>query len=189
METLTTVAMGLGLAAAAGFRVFVPLLAAGIAARAGQVHLATSFAWLSTTPILLSLGIATVLEVVAYYVPWLDHALDLVATPAAVAAGIVSSAAVFTDTPPAVKWVLAIIGGGGVAGMVQGATVLARVKSTALTGGLGNPVISSAELIGAALTVVFALLIPVFTLLLLAAGCFLIFRASGRVVFGRRHGN
>lgn len=186
METLIAVALGLGLAAAAGFRVFVPLLAAGAAARAGQVHLAASFNWLSSTPVLVSLGVATVLEVVAYYVPWLDHALDLVATPAAVAAGIVSSAAVITDIPPTVKWLVAIIGGGGIAGIVQGATVLARVKSTALTGGLGNPVISTAELVGAVLTVALALLVPVFTLLLLACGCLLIFRASGRVMFGRR---
>lgn len=186
METLTAIALGLGLAAAAGFRVFVPLLAAGVAARSGQVHLAASFDWLSSTPVLVSLGVATVLEVGAYYVPWLDHALDLVATPAAVAAGMVSSAAVITDIPPAVKWLVAIIGGGGLAGVVQGATVLARVKSTALTGGLGNPVISSAELFGALVTVALALLVPVVTLLLLAAGCFLMFRVSGRFMFGRR---
>ncbi|MBV6522647.1 MAG: hypothetical protein MNPFHGCM_02795 [Gemmatimonadaceae bacterium] len=187
METLTAVALGLGLAAAAGFRVFVPLLAAGLAARTGQVHLAAGFDWLATTPALISLGLATLIEIVAYYVPWLDHVLDTVATPGAVVAGIVSSAAVVTDLPPAVTWLVAIIGGGGLAGIVQGATVLARVKSTALTGGLGNPVISTAESLGATGTVLLALLIPTVTLLLLAAGCLLIFRASGRLLFGRRH--
>lgn len=186
MDTLIAVALGLGLAAAAGFRVFVPLLAAGAAARTGQLQLAAGFDWLSSTPVLVALGIATLLEVVAYYIPWLDHALDVVATPAAVAAGIVSAASVIADIPPEVKWLVAIIGGGGLAGVVQGATVLARVKSMALTGGLGNPVLATGELVGAALTVTLALVVPVFTLLLLLAGCFLIFRASGRVLFGRR---
>ncbi len=184
---IIAVALGLGLAAAAGFRVFVPLLAIGIAAKVGYLHLADSFNWLGSTPALLALGVATVLEVVAYYMPWLDHALDVVATPAAMAAGMVASASVLTDMPPAVQWLVPIIGGGGIAGLVQGATVLTRIKSTALTGGLANPVISTGELVGAIATVCLALFVPVVALLLCVLGCFLIFRASGRFLFGRRH--
>ncbi|MFN8575051.1 MAG: DUF4126 domain-containing protein [Gemmatimonadaceae bacterium] len=180
------VALGLGLAAAAGFRVFVPLLVIGVASRVGYLHLADSYNWLASSPALVALGIATVLEVVAYYIPWLDHALDVVATPAAVVAGMVASASVLTDMPPMIKWLVPIIGGGGIAGLVQGATVLTRLKSTALTGGLANPVISTAELVGAVATACLALFVPVLALLLCMVGCFLIFRASGRFLFGRR---
>lgn len=180
------VALGLGLAAAAGFRVFVPLLAVGVAAKVGYLHLADSFNWIGSTPAVIALGVATVLEVAAYYVPWLDHALDVVATPAAVIAGMITSASVLTDMPPAVRWLVPIIGGGGIAGLVQGASVLTRMKSTALTGGLANPVISTAELAGAVCTVIIALFFPVLALLLCLTLCFLIFRASGRLLFGRR---
>lgn len=186
MSIVVSIALGLGLASAAGLRVFVPLLAAGIAANRELVHLVPAFEWLSSPVALVALGVATLLEVGAYYVPWLDHALDVIATPSAVAAGIVSSAAVMTDLTPAVRWLVAIIGGGGVAGLVQGATVLARLKSTALTGGAANPLVSTAELIGAVVVVCLAVLVPVVCLLLLAAGVALIFRASGRVLFGRR---
>lgn len=183
---LLAVALGLGLAAAAGFRVFVPLLALGVAGKLGYLHLADSFTWLSSAPALLALVVATVLEVLAYYVPWLDHALDVVATPAALVAGAVSAAAVLGDASPMVRWLVPIIGGTGMAGMVQGATVLARIKSTALTGGLANPVISTVELVGAVATVLLAIFLPIAALLLLGAGCFLMFRASGRILFGRR---
>ena len=185
LASLLAAALGLGLAAAAGFRVFVPLLAAGIAARVGYLELASDFSWLSSTPALVALGTATVLEVVAYYVPWLDHVLDMVATPAAVAAGVVASASVVTDVPPPVRWLVAIIGGGGMAGLIQGATVAARLKSAALTGGLGNPVVATGELLGAGITTLLALFVPVATLLILIAACVFMIRASGRLLFGR----
>ena len=101
---LVSVAIGLGLAAAAGFRVFVPLLALGLASRQGWLSLAPGFEWLASTPTLVAFGTATVVEVLAYHVPFLDHLLDVVATPSAVVAGTLASAAVFTDLPPVVKW-------------------------------------------------------------------------------------
>src|SRR5262245_28422198 len=144
---LISVAIGLGLAAACGFRVFTPLLIAGIAAHWGSLPLASGFEWLASTPALIAFGTATILEIAAYYFPWLDHALDVVATPAAVLAGMVAAASVMTDLPPLLKWTATIIGGGGVAGLIQAASVLLRFKSTALTGGLGNPVVATGEAI------------------------------------------
>jgi hypothetical protein len=181
-----SVAAGLGLAAACGFRVFVPLLIASAAARLGQLPLAPGFAWLGTLPALLALGTATMLEVTAYYIPWLDHALDAVATPAAVLAGMLATASVVTELPPLLKWSVAIIGGGGAAGLIQGASVLLRLKSTALTGGLANPVVSTAELAGAAGTALLAVLVPLIGLALVLALLFVAFRATGRLIFGRR---
>lgn len=169
-ETILSIALGVGLAAACGFRVFVPLLVAAIASRSGYLNLSPGFAWLATDGVLLALIVATVFEVLAYAVPWLDHLLDAVATPAAVVAGVVASAAVFVDLPPVVRWGAAVILGGGAAGAVQAGTVLARLKSTLFTGGAGNLVVALLELAGAALLSLLAILAPalvLFALLLL----------------------
>ena len=165
LEGLISVAIGLGLAAACGFRVFTPLLIAGIAAHWGRLPLAGGFEWLGPTPAHLAFGTATLLEVGAYYIPWLDHALDLLATPAAVLAGMIAAASVMTDLPPLLKWTVTIIGGGGAAGAIQAATVLLRLKSTALTGGLGNPVVATLELIGSVVTAFLAIVLPLLALL------------------------
>lgn len=166
---LLSVALGIALAAAAGLRVFVPLFALGVAARAGYVPLADGFEWLASTPALIVLGTATLVEIAAYYVPYLDHLLDVIASPSAVLAGIVATAAVLTDMPPVVKWTVAIIAGGGAAGLVQGASVAARIGSTATTGGLGNIVLSSLETFGAIGTVILAIALPLLALLVVVA--------------------
>jgi len=186
METLLSIGIGLGLAAACGFRVFVPFLVASVSARAVYLPLAPGFEWVGTEAALYAFATATVLEILAYYIPWLDNALDAIASPAAVMAGMLIGAAVFTDLPPFLKWSLAIIAGGAVAGMVQGATSLLRLKSTALTGGLANPVVSTLELVGSLVTAIMALMIPVVALLLAAALCVAAFRLAGSVLFGRR---
>jgi hypothetical protein len=183
---LLSLAVGLGLAAACGFRIFVPLLMASVSARFGHLPLATGFEWLGSLPALLAFGTATVLEVAAYYIPWLDHALDVIATPAAVLAGMLAAASVATNMPPLLKWSAAIIGGGSAAGLIQGASVVLRLKSTALTGGLGNPILSTAELLGACVTALLAILAPVACLTLVIALLVMGFRATGRLLFGRR---
>jgi Domain of unknown function (DUF4126) len=161
LETILSVLTGIGVAAACGFRVFVPLLALGLAGRANVVPLNDSFAMLASLPALIALGTAATMEVGAYYVPWLDHVLDLAATPAALVAGVLASAAVITDLPPVLTWGIALIGGGGAAGLLHGATALLRVKSTAVTGGVANPVLSTGELVGALVTSALALLVPI----------------------------
>jgi Domain of unknown function (DUF4126) len=180
-----SIAVGLGLAAACGFRVFVPLLIAALAARFGQLPLAPGFDWLAGLPALIALGTATLLEVAAYYIPWLDHALDVVATPTAVGAGMLAAASVLTDLAPPLRWGISIIGGGSAAGLIQGALVLLRLKSTVLTGGLGNPVLSTAELLGACVTALLAILLPLLGLALVLTLLVLAFRATGRILFGR----
>jgi len=143
--TLVSIAIGLGLAAACGFRIFVPLLIIGVAARSGHLELAESFRWLASTPALLALGTATGLEIAAYYVPFFDNLLDTVATPSAVVAGIVASASQVADLDPLLGWSVAIIGGGAAAGAVQGLTTVTRQLSSLATAGFGNPLLSTAE--------------------------------------------
>ncbi len=145
MNTLFCLCLAVGLSAACGFRVFVPLLVLSIAARVGQVELTEGFDWLGTDAAILAFGVATLLEIIAYYVPWFDNLLDNVAVPASVIAGTLISASVIVDIDPLIRWSLALIAGGGSAGLFQGSTTAARLTSTATTGGLGNPIVSTAE--------------------------------------------
>jgi len=161
-----SVALGIGLAAATGFRIFLPMLVTSIAANTGHLPLAESFAWLGTPAALIVLGVAALAEILAYYIPGVDNLLDTLATPAALVAGTVISAAVITDLPPMVKWATAIIAGGGVAGLMQSMTRLLRAKSTVMTGGLGNPVIATTELGSSLIVSLLALAAPFVALLL-----------------------
>ena len=157
---LVGIAAGLALSTAAGLRVFVPLLLTGLAARLGYLKLVPGMAWLESDMALVAFATATILEIGAYYVPWLDNALDALGTPAAVGAGIVATAAVTPDLPPLLRWTLAILAGGGTAGLVQASTALLRLKSSLATAGAGNPVVATAELVGAVAFSVLAVLAP-----------------------------
>lgn len=182
MEFVVPVVLGVCLAAATGFRVFVPLLVLGLAARNGVLPVGESFAWVSTTPALVMLAVAAVVEVLAFYVPFLDHLLDVIAAPVAVIAGILVSAAVMTDLPPMLKWTLAIIAGGGVAGLTHAATAVLRGGSTVTTGGLGNPVVATGELLSALMISLLTVFAPY--LALVAVGLFAIIAL--RVILRRR---
>lgn len=186
MNEIVAIFAGVGLAAACGFRVFVPLFIASLAANFGvegfggmdfQALLGTDFDWLGSTPVTIALGVATVLEIGSYYIPWLDNALDTVATPAAVVAGTFISGAMLPEFMgnDALKWIVAAILGGGTAGVVQGASVITRGASTASTGGIGNPVLSTAELGGSVLTAGLAILLPILAgiLVLIMLACFI----------------
>ncbi len=157
---LLSAIMAIGLAAACGFRVFVPLLVLALAARAEMLELSPGFAWIASTPALVCVAIATALEIGAYYVPWLDNTLDAVATPAAVVAGIVVAAAVMVDVDPWLRWSTATIAGGGAAALVQLPTVALRAMSTAGTAGAGNPILSSAEVAASAAVASTAAVLP-----------------------------
>ena len=183
---LLAIPLGLGLAAASGFRVFVPLLALGLAARFELVPLAGQFAWLADGTTLAALGLAAVLEVAAYYVPGVDHLLDTLAAPAALVAGAVSMAAVLTDVPPALQWAIAIIAGSGSAGLVQGATTLVRAKSGLMTGGLGNPAVATGELGGAVGLSALALFLPILALVAAVVLLLVGVRVAGRAWRARR---
>jgi len=166
LDIAVSIALGVGLAAATGFRVFLPLLVASVAAYTGHLQLSDNFTWLGTLPAVVMLGVAAVIEVLAYYVPAVDNLLDTITTPTALVAGTLVAAATITNLPSPVKWATAIIAGGGVAGITQGVTALLRAKSTVMTGGLGNPVLSTLELVGALLLAVLALVAPLLAIVL-----------------------
>jgi hypothetical protein len=180
LDTLLSITLGVALAAATGFRVFLPLLVTSVAAYTGHLHLADSFAWLGTPAALAMLAVAAVVEVRAYYIPAVDNLLDALTTPLALVAGTVVSAAVITDMPPLVKWSTAIIAGGGAAALTQGVTTLVRAKSTAFTAGLGNPVVSTAEMLAAATISLLALAAPLLALALVVGFCVITVRLVRR---------
>lgn len=192
MEIFLSVCLGIGLSAACGFRVFVPLLCLSIAAKAGFVNLVPTFAWIGTTPAIIAFSVATAAEIAAYYVPWVDNALDSIAVPLATVAGIVATASVVTNVDPFWRWTLAVIAGGGIAGATQVATTKARLTSTATTGGLANPVLATVESASATilsvLSVVWPIVAFVFALGVLAASAAIIYLVSKGVLklFGRR---
>jgi hypothetical protein len=138
-DLVLAVALGIGLAAATGFRVFLPMLIVGGAAYSGTLPLGESFAWLATPSAVTMLAVAALVETVAYYVPGIDNLLDALATPAAFVAGTIVSASVMTDVSPLMKWTTAVIAGGGIAGLTQGMTTLLRAKSTVFTEDLVTP--------------------------------------------------
>jgi len=171
-----SIALGVGLAAATGLRLFLPMLVVSVAAYSGHLPLSDNFAWLATPAALVLLSVAALAEILAYYIPGLDNLLDTLATPAAFVAGTIIAAAVITDLPPMVKWAAAIIAGGGIAGLTQTTSAVLRAKSTMLTGTLGNPVIATAEVGGSLLVSLMALVAPLLTLAVIVVLLWLGFR-------------
>jgi len=169
MQFLVAGALGLGLAACSGFRVFVPLLAASLAYHFGYMAPAAGFAWLGTWAALLTLATATLAEIAGYYIPLVDHLLDALTTPASFIAGTILMTSALPHLDPTLRWTLGILVGGGTAGLVQTGTALLRGASTATTGGLANPVLATAENTLAVGGVALTLLLP-----LVAAGLVLL---------------
>lgn len=170
---LVAVSLGLGLSAASGFRVFLPPMLLSGAINFGLMdpsgHLAMLDGWGAFSLLL----IAVVLEIGSYLIPWIDNLLDVVASPAAVVAGIALMGTVLgseTNFDPIVQWSIAAVGGGGAAGTVQAGTVATRAVSTGTTGGLANPIVSIGEAFMAILITVLAILAPVLCVILVLSG-------------------
>jgi hypothetical protein len=182
-DILLSIALGLGLAAATGLRVFLPLFLASVLAHfdVGGIGLRENMAWLSSWPAMVALGVATVLELVAYYVPVLDHFLDAIAVPLATVAGTLVAMSTFVDLPPMLGWGLAIIAGGGIAGLVSAGTATTRLASTGTTAGLGNPIVATAETAGSLVLSLLAWFLPLVGLalvILVLYGVFRLFKRS-----------
>lgn len=187
-DWIVSACLGVGLAACCGFRVFVPMLVAGLATKLHIIGTMSGFEWISSWPALMLLGVATIVELGAYYVPWLDNALDTIAGPAAIVAGTVLSTSFLQIDSPVIDWGMGLMLGGGSAGLIQAGTSLLRLGSTATTGGLGNPVVSTAENAASFGFSILAVLLPLVCIVII--GIILIYVASqlarrGRTTFTR----
>ena len=164
METIQIIAgvcLGVGLAAAVGFRVFLPLLFLSLAGYYDVIPLTENWEWVGSLTAIIVLGIATVIEIAGYYIPWVDNALDTIAVPLATIAGTLAVAATVGDLDPVITWALAIIAGGGTAAAISGTSSAVRLTSTATTGGIANPLVSTVETATASVFSVLAIFVPI----------------------------
>ena len=161
LETILSICIGIGLASASGFRVFLPVFALSLASYFNVIPLNESWAWIGGLPALISFGVAMVFEIFGYYIPFIDNLLDTIATPLAAIAGFVVMSSTMVDISPTMTTILAIIAGSGSATAFQGLTTTTRLASSVKTAGLGNPVVSTAET-GTAITLsTFAIFLPI----------------------------
>lgn len=167
MEILLNVLIGIGLAATCGFRIFVPLLIMGIANVSGYLNLTDGFAWIASYPALIVFSVATVLEVIAYFFPYVDNLLNAISTPASVIAGIMVTAAVMTDVSPILQWTMAIIAGGGAATTTSMISNGTHHASTVVSAGITNPIISAVESIISVIIPILTIALPLLAFVLL----------------------
>lgn len=153
--------IGIGLAAASGFRVFLPMFAVSLASYLHWIPMNESFEWLAGLPTLITTGIATIAEILAYYIPFIDHILDTLCVPMATVAGSILFASQFSDLGTFPQWALALIAGGGTAATISSGFAGIRAASSATTGGLGNSVVGTTETAGAGIMSVLAMALPV----------------------------
>lgn len=167
METIAALGMGLGLAAACGLRVFLPLLLMSIGVRIGVIEPSSSWQWIGSWPSLVVLGSACVLEVAGYYIPVVDHLLDAVSAPAAAIAGAAAAGVAIVgatgmhDVSPILDWGMPLIAGGGLATTVKFGTAATRAVSTATTATVANPIVATVENVVSAVLSVLAILVPI----------------------------
>jgi len=171
MDFVLAMCVAVGLAAACGFRVFVPMLVTGCAVRLGWFSPSEGFMWIESWPALAAFAAASLVEIGAFYIPWIDNALDAIAAPAAVVAGAVASAAALSigDMPPLLTWSAAIIAGGGIAGVIKGTAAATRAGSTATTGGSANFIVATGEWIGSLILSILAIVVPILAAALVLA--------------------
>lgn len=182
---IVSVLIGISLAACAGFRVFVPLLISSIAFKLGWITPIDSLAWLGSTAAIIIFAVAAVFETLAFLIPWLDHAFDVIAAPLAVAAGAVMASAMINDMSTPMRVGLGIIAGGGTAGAVQATTSLLRLGSTKFTGGLGNPLFSKIETAAAGIGSFLAIFVPLIVIFLLVGFFWMAYRLIRKFIIKR----
>ena len=182
MEIFLSLLIGIGLSATSGFRVFVPLLIMSIASLAGHLELSSSFEWIASYPALIIFLVATVLEILAYFVPYLDNLLSVISSPAAVIAGIIITASVITEISPLLTWALAIIAGGGFSLAGKVTSNLIHTGSTTMSGGALNPGISLLETVFSAFMAVVSVIFPLLVILFAGGIIYILVKIKSQLI-------
>lgn len=176
METFISICLGIGLAASVGFRVFLPLFTLSLASYFNVWDLNDSWQWLGSLTALITFGVATLVEIVAYYIPYIDNLLDSISVPLAALAGTAVMMSTLVDVSPIISWSLAIIAGGGTAAAISGSSSVARLASTSTTGGLGNPIVSTIETGTAMFMSIVSIFIPLLAIVFVIIILFVIYK-------------
>lgn len=180
MDLVLSIFLGIGLAAAVGFRIFLPFLIISIISQLGALQLAEGFEWIGSTTALVLLATASIFEILSYYIPWLDNLLDSITGPLAMVCGSLVMASTLVEMEPWLKWTLAIIAGGGTAGLIKGSSTTTRAISSVTTAGFGNPLISTIEVFSSLVLSVLSIFVPVLAVLLVLGLVLLISRTMIR---------
>ncbi|WP_299525194.1 DUF4126 domain-containing protein [uncultured Lutibacter sp.] len=175
-ETIFSILVGIGLAASVGFRIFVPLFALSLASYFNVIPLNESWQWIGSSSAIVILGVATLVEIFAYFIPFLDNLLDTIAIPLAAFAGTAVMVATVSDLDPTFTWALAIIAGGGTAAAIKGSTSTTRLASTSTTAGIANPIISTVETGTSIVMAVLAIFIPIIAIILILIIFWILFK-------------
>ncbi len=184
LSYLLSAFIGIGLAAASGFRVFLPMFAVSLASYFGWIPMNEHFIWLSGLPTLITTGIATLAEILTYYIPYIDHLLDTISVPLATIAGSVLFASQFADLGTFPTWALALIAGGGTAATISSGFAGTRAASTATTGGIGNSLVASTETAGAGIMSMLAIFAPIIAFIIAVSLVTIVF-VFGKKIWGK----
>ena len=165
-DTILSIFLGIGLAASVGFRVFLPLFALSLASYFNVWELNESWQWIGSTAALITLGVATLVEIIAYYIPVVDNALDTIAIPLATIAGTAVMVSTVADLSPVITWALAIIAGGGTATAIKSTTSTTRLGSTMSTAGVANPIVTTLETGTSVVMSIISIFLPILAVVL-----------------------
>jgi len=176
IESILSIFLGIGLAASVGFRVFVPLFILSLAAHFQVWELNESWQWIGSMSTIVVFGVATFIEIIAYYIPYIDNLLDTIAVPLAAIAGTAIMVSTAIDLNPVFTWALAIIAGGGTAAVIAGTTSATRFASTSTTAGIANPVVSTMETGTSLVLSIVSIFLPIVAIILVCVICFVVFK-------------
>jgi hypothetical protein len=180
-ETIISIFLGIGLAASVGFRVFVPLFALSLASYFNLWELNASWQWIGSLTAVITFGVATLVEIIAYYIPIVDNLLDTIAIPLATIAGTAVMVSTVSDLSPLVTWALAIIAGGGTAAAIKSTAGATRVTSTVSTAGFGNPIVSTIETGSSVIMSIVSIFIPIIAFVLVLFVLYIIFKLYKKI--------
>lgn len=180
-ETIISICLGIGLSASAGFRVFLPLFALSLSSYFNVWELNESWQWIGNLTAVITFGIATLVEIVAYYVPFIDNLLDSIAIPLATIAGTAVMVSTVADLNPVVTWTLAIIAGGGTAAAIKTSTGATRLTSSVSTAGFGNSLVTTVETGTSIVMSVFSIFLPIVAFILVIVVFYGIFKLYKKI--------
>ena len=181
LETIISICLGIGLAASVGFRVFVPLFALSLASYFDVWELNESWQWIGSLTAVITLGVATIVEILAYYIPFIDNLLDSIAIPLATIAGTAVMVSTVADLSPVITWALAIIAGGGTAAAIKSTAGATRLTSTVSTAGFANPIVSTVETGTSVVMSVFSIFLPIIAFILVIVVLYIIFKLYKKI--------
>jgi len=180
VELLSNIMRSFGLSASAGLNAYLPLLIVALMARfTDLIHLNEPFDTLTNGWVMAVLAVLLLIEELADKIPAVDTVNDVIQTAVRPAAGAILFAA-SSNVISGIHPVLALICGILVAGTVHVAKATARPVLTATTGGVANPVVSTAEDVVSATVSVLSIVVPLLALALIIIGMFLIVRTLRR---------